>query len=99
MIPFYLVISGRAIDAYTPERDVKDCTWSETVKDIAEGQFENIISVIEIGTGRQVLPMMMLEVEQVWAKNDESLSDWQKELHQHVKEMQAATKLALQAAE
>src|SRR4051812_44645652 len=51
--PAYLVICGR-IEFYCAERNVPDMSRESTVRDIADMQFENLHSVIEVGTGRDV---------------------------------------------
>jgi hypothetical protein len=51
--PAYLIIAGR-IEPYSVERNLADMSWSETVKDIARGEFTNLRSVIEVGTGADV---------------------------------------------
>jgi hypothetical protein len=60
--PFYIVICGHSSDdPYTPERNIGDTTWAGTVKDIADMQFENLLQVIELGTGRDVTDRMVRE--------------------------------------
>jgi hypothetical protein len=60
--PFYIVVCGHSADQpYTPERNIGDTAWAGTVKDIAEVQFENLLQVIELGTGRDVTDRMMRE--------------------------------------
>jgi len=63
-VPFYLVIEG-SFDPYVAERDVEACTWAGTVKDIADCQFENLTSVIEVGTGRNVADRMVREAAEL----------------------------------
>lgn len=50
----YLVICGHSDQPYAPERDLADMSWNATVRQISEMQFENLRSVIEIGTGADV---------------------------------------------
>jgi hypothetical protein len=59
--PFYIVVCGLHDDPYTPERNTADTTWAGTVKDIADVQFENLLQVIELGTGRDVTDRMVRE--------------------------------------
>lgn len=72
--PLYLVLCGQHIDEYAPERDVKDMDRAGTVRDIAEGQFENLTRVLEIGTGADVTADFAKEVMTVWAERGEPLS-------------------------
>lgn len=67
-VPFYLVICGH-IDPYIAERNVEDSTWAGTVKDIADGQFERLSRVLEIGTGRDVTERMVREAADLRAQS------------------------------
>jgi hypothetical protein len=59
--PFYIVVCGLHDEPYTAERNIGDTTWAGTVKDIADIQFENLLQVIELGTGRDVTDRMVRE--------------------------------------
>lgn len=73
--PFYLVICGDAAeDAYTPQRMASDCTWARTVADIAEMQFDDLLQVIEVGTGRDMTEQAMRAAMNVWAQVGEPIS-------------------------
>ncbi|MCK1367659.1 hypothetical protein [Bradyrhizobium sp. 62] len=64
--PFYIVVCGLSKDdPYTPERNIGDTTWAGTVKDIADMQFENLLQVIELGTGRDVTDRMVREAAEL----------------------------------
>lgn len=67
-VPFYVVICG-SMEPIIAERDIADCDWAGTVKDIAEGQFENLNMVLEIGTGRNVAERMVREAAELRAHN------------------------------
>lgn len=43
------------------ERAKSDMTWDGTVKDLADMQFENVSEIVELSTGRDVLPIMVRE--------------------------------------
>lgn len=59
--PIYLVICGTR-DPYVAERDLKDMGREETIRDLARGEWGNILtgercrlsSIIEVGTDRDV---------------------------------------------
>jgi hypothetical protein len=72
--PLYLVLCGRKIDEYAPERDVKDMDRAGTIKDIADGQFENLTRVLEIGSGADVTADLAKDVMTIWARSGEPLS-------------------------
>jgi hypothetical protein len=58
--PFYIVVCGLSADEpYIPERNIGDTTWAGTVRDIADMQFENLLQVLEIGTGRDCTEAML----------------------------------------
>lgn len=63
----YFVIQG-AHDPYTAERDLVDCTWDGTVRDIADMQFKNLRQVLEVGTGRDITTLMVKEAIELRAK-------------------------------
>jgi hypothetical protein len=72
--PLYLVLCGKKIEEYAPERNVEDMTRAGTVKDIADGQFENLTRVLEIGTGADVTADLAREVMTIWARSGEPLT-------------------------
>lgn len=72
--PLYLVLCGKHIDEYAPERDVKDMGREATIKDIAAGQFENLTRVLELPTGADVSEDLAKEVMTIWADAGEPLT-------------------------
>lgn len=78
-LPHYLVLCGHHIDEYAPERDAKDMDRATTIKDIVDGQFQNLTRVIEVGTNNDVTLDLAREVMTVWAHQGEPLSFWQYE--------------------
>lgn len=80
-IPYYVVVCGDTEDeAYTPERMVSDCTYSRTIADIAEMQFDNLLRVIEIGTGRDMTEQMVRAAMNMWAQSGEPISRCKRQL-------------------
>lgn len=76
----YITFCGQKIEEYAPERMTSDMGWFSTVKDIAEGQFENLSRVIEVSSGRDVSQMMVRAAANIWANKGEPLSRWQRQL-------------------
>lgn len=72
-----IVICGTQGSEYIRERKLSDSGWNETVIDIANGQFEDVTSVIQCSTGDDVLPSLAKLVMDKWFNNDEPLSEWQ----------------------
>ncbi|MDB5726633.1 MAG: hypothetical protein JWQ16_3387 [Novosphingobium sp.] len=66
---------------YLPERDVADLDRASTIQDIAAGQIEDLVQVIEVNVGehtsRDVTEDVAREVMNVWANEAEPLRDWQ----------------------
>ena len=88
----YLVVCGKHIDQYCPERELADMAWDVTVQHIAEGQFETLVKVIEIGTGADVTEKIARDVVGRWALNSEPL--WRQQLEfieQHLSIQEANT--------
>jgi len=76
--PFYLVTVAHRAGAYTPERNLTDIGRAETIDDIATGQFEGVVQVIECdiaaGTSRDVTNEIAREVMTRWAIDGEPLT-------------------------
>lgn len=72
--PLYLVLCGQKIEEYAPERNVEDMDRAGTVKDIADGQFENLTRVLEVGTGADVTADLARDVMTIWARSGEPLT-------------------------
>lgn len=79
----YLLVAADKGGAYLPERKLSDLDRATTVKDIAAGQYEDLIQVIELnpveGICRDVTEDMAWEVSAIWSANGEPLSDWQRD--------------------
>jgi hypothetical protein len=97
--PLYFIIQGHKISPYVAERDVSDMDRATTIRQIAEGQFENLRSVLELdlekNTARDVTREMAGEVMDRWAsEGNEPLSHWRRDfLEMHVG-MRAANSFA-----
>lgn len=74
-----IVICAHPAGEYLPERDLKDCGWDETVKDIAEDQFGPVTQVIQASTGADVLPQIAKQIADIWAERGDPLSGWQRD--------------------
>ena len=72
-IPFYVVVCGYH-EPYVAERNAEDCTWAGTVKDIADGQFDRLTRVLEIGTGRDVCDRMVREAAELRTERGDEYS-------------------------
>lgn len=70
----YLVICGLHDKPYIAERNVEDATWGGTVGDIADMQFENLLRVVEVGTGRDVTERMVREAAEKRLNADDDYS-------------------------
>ena len=93
-----IVICGEQGSEYLPERRLVDCEWDVTVSDIANGQFEDISSIIHAAIGQDVLPAIAREVMQIWAERGGPLTAWQRDFIEHNVSVSAANRF-LQAAE
>jgi hypothetical protein len=81
----YLVLCGQHVDEYCPERSVTDMDSAGTLRDIADGQFENLTRVIDVDTGADVTGMFVKATMNIWASQGELLSRWQRDfIEQHV---------------
>lgn len=90
----YLVTVAHKGGNYLPERDVSDLDRATTVKDIATGQIEDLVQVIEVNvaehTSRDVTEDIARDVMNVWANEAEPLADWQYQFVQQHVSVQAA---------
>jgi hypothetical protein len=73
--PFYVAVCGDHTGTYIAERDVKDCTFAGTIADIVSCQIEDLVQVLEIGTGRDVTEQMARAVMTIWAHDGEPLTE------------------------
>lgn len=78
--PFYAVVCGDANDCYMPERKVSACTWAQTVADITAMQFDDLLQVIEIGTGVDRTEQMLRAAMTLWAQDGDPISPRQRRL-------------------
>lgn len=72
-VPFYIVVQGHH-EPYVAERNVEDCTWASTVKDIADGQFDRLTRILEIATGRDTTEQMLREALELRAHRGDEYS-------------------------
>lgn len=90
----YLLVAADKGGAYLPERKLSDLDRATTVKDIADGQYEDLIQVIELnpveGTCRDVTEDIAWEVSAIWSANGEPLSDWQQDFIEQTIGLEAA---------
>lgn len=90
----YLVVAADKDGAYLPERKLSDLDRATTVKDIADGQYEDLIQVIELnpveGICRDVTEDIAWEVSAIWSANGEQLSNWQQDFIEQTIGLEAA---------
>lgn len=81
---FYLIFEAdRAGNIWLAERELADMDKATTLDDIASGQFEDLVSVIEFNpaehTSRDVTEDMARAIADRWAIEGEPLTDVQRE--------------------
>lgn len=90
----YLVIGTDKDGAYLPEQRISDLDRATVIKDIADGQYEDLIQVIECnpveGICRDVTEDIAWEVSAIWSANGEQLSDWQQDFIEQIIGLDAA---------
>lgn len=90
----YLAICSSKSGTYVRERDVADTDRKTTVADIASGEIEDMVQVLELnpveGTCRDVTEDIAREVMTVWANEAEPLLDRQFDFVEQFVSMQAA---------
>lgn len=90
----YITIISHPDGPYVPERDVADMDRKSTVEDIACGELEDVLQVIECnpveGTCRDVTEDIAWEVSAIWSANGEPLSDWQQDFIEQTIGLEAA---------
>ena len=90
----YLLVAADKGGAYLPERKLSDLDRATTVKDIAAGQYEDLIQVIELNPVenicRDVTEDIAWEVSALWSANGEPLSDWQQDFIEQTIGLEAA---------
>lgn len=97
----YLVTCGHSDGAYMPERAVSDWNRATTVKDIADGQFKDLLHVLEcnfVDPCRDATKDIARDVMTVWADNAEPLAQWQIEFVEMHVGFQAAASFVRAAA-
>lgn len=79
----YLVTVAHLGGDYMSERNVSDLDRVSTVNDLASGQLEGLVSVLECnaaeGICHDVTEDIARDVSTIWADAGEPLSDWQVE--------------------
>ena len=89
-----LLVAADKGGAYLPERKLSDLDRATVIKDIAGGQYEDLIQVIELnpveGTCRDVTEDIAWEVSAIWSANGEPLSDWQQDFIEQTIGLEAA---------
>jgi hypothetical protein len=79
----YLVTLAHLGGDFMPERNVSDLDRASTVNDIANGQLEGLVSVLECnpaeGICHDVTEDIAQEVMTIWSNEGETLHDWQVE--------------------
>jgi hypothetical protein len=90
----YLVVTADQDGASLPERKLSDLDRATTVKDIASGQYEDLIQVIECnpveGICRDVTEDIAWEVSALWSADGEALSGWKQDFIEQTIGIEAA---------
>ena len=98
----YIAICGSRSGSYVRERNLAETDRKLIVADIASGEIEDMVQVLEInpveGTCRDVTEDIARDVMTVWANEGPSLSDWQFEFVEMHVSMQAALSFRREAA-
>ncbi|MDB5584853.1 MAG: hypothetical protein JWR80_10029 [Bradyrhizobium sp.] len=98
-LPVVRAKNGKTIVA---ERDTADMDRLATIGDIADGQIEDLVQVLECnpveGTCRDVTEDIARSVMHLWASQGEPLRDWQREFIELHISIQAANSFAREAA-
>lgn len=75
---YFVICSAKDGTEYIVERETSDLDRATTVKDIADGQIENLVQVIECNpveaTSRDVTEDVCRDVMNIWAHSGEPLS-------------------------
>lgn len=100
----YLILEcDRAGSIWIAEREWQDMDRKTTIQDIAEGQFSDLVSVLEFnaieGTAHDVTEDMAREVMTVWADRGEPLADTEREFLEFHLGISTANQFRLEAAE
>ncbi len=98
----FLVVCSHKGQAYVAERDLSDMDSGTTLKQIAAGEWTNLVSVIVFNPAEHICTDVTEEfaraVQNLWANSDEPLTDWQRDfIEQHIS-IQAANAFATEAA-
>ena len=85
----FLVICSDKGQLYVAERELSEMDSKTTLKDIAAGEWTNLASVIVFNPAEHICTDVTREfataVMDLWAKNDEPLTDWQRDfVEQHI---------------
>lgn len=92
----YFVLCGPG--TYAPERNLSDMDRATTVRDIATGQFEGVVQVLECnpveGICRDVTEEIMNAVCELWADDGDEVKDWQFNIIEQTRGFEAANAFA-----
>jgi len=90
----YIVLVAHRSGEYLPEQNVSSLDRATVVKDIADGQYEDLIQVIELNPVenicRDVTEDIAWEVSALWSRDGEPLSDWQRDFLEQTIGLEAA---------
>ena len=92
----YVVVAAHSGSAYLPEQNVSELDRASVVADIASGQFEGLVQVLECNPVEHVCSDVTediaREVMTAWANEGEPLAPWQHEfIERHVSVQAAAS--------
>lgn len=76
---FYLVMADHKAGAFVPEQNVCEMDRAKVIKDIREGQYDRVLSVIEFNpiekTCRDATSDILTNVVEEW-ENEGEISEW-----------------------
>lgn len=98
----YIVTCSHKGELYVPERNVCDMTSKETLRDIASGELDDVVSVIVFNPVEHVCDDVTKEfanaVMNLWARSGEPLTGRQRDfIEQHIG-IRAANSFAMEPA-
>jgi hypothetical protein len=92
----YIILCGPG--TYLPERNLADLDRATTIRDIAQAQYEGVVQVLECNPVEHicndVTEDIMNAVCELWAEDGEPVADWQIEIIEQTRGIEAANSFA-----
>ena len=81
--PLYIVFERHISGDYTADQRTSEMDRATVVKEIAQGQYEDIVRVLEIdpanGTCRDATKDIAIDVCEIWSDRGGELFDWERD--------------------